>query len=100
MAVSSTYSSTLCLPRAYAASSSIDTSTPCGHGTVAGPSDTTSGRFRLVSMASRISDAGEPSVRLTTRTGCPVVRRPYIPAALIPMPCWPRDIFSLWNLEP
>ncbi len=33
-------------------------------------------------------------------TGLPVVSMPYMPAALIPMPCWPRLIRSRWNLEP
>jgi hypothetical protein len=32
--------------------------------------------------------------------GLPVVIRPYMPAALMPMPCWPRLIFSRWNFEP
>ena len=32
--------------------------------------------------------------------GLPTVSCPYIPAAEIPMPCWPRDWLSLWNFEP
>ena len=36
----------------------------------------------------------------TISTGLPVVISPYIPAAEIPIPCWPRDIFSLWNFDP
>ena len=34
------------------------------------------------------------------RVAQPVVSWPYMPAALIPMPCWPRDMRSRWNLEP
>ena len=33
-------------------------------------------------------------------TGLPVVSWPYMPAAEMPMPCWPRDCDSLWNFEP
>ena len=33
-------------------------------------------------------------------TGLPVVSRPYMPAALMPMPCWPRLIRMRWNFEP
>ena len=33
-------------------------------------------------------------------TGCPVVSMPYMPAALMPMPCCPRLIFRRWNFEP
>ena len=33
-------------------------------------------------------------------TGLPVVSTPYIPAAEIPIPCWPRLIRSRWNFEP
>ncbi len=33
-------------------------------------------------------------------TGFPVVSCPYIPAAEIPIPCWPRLWRSRWNLEP
>jgi phosphoribosylcarboxyaminoimidazole (NCAIR) mutase len=35
-----------------------------------------------------------------TRTGAPVVSWPYMPAALMPMPCWPRLWRSRWNLLP
>src|SRR5712664_3786984 len=33
-------------------------------------------------------------------TGLPVVSCPYMPAAEMPMPCWPRLMRSRWNLEP
>src|SRR6058998_3556881 len=33
-------------------------------------------------------------------TGLPVVSCPYMPAAEIPMPCWPRLMRSRWNLDP
>ena len=33
-------------------------------------------------------------------TGLPVVSRPCMPAALMPMPCWPRLILMRWNFEP
>src|SRR3989449_5410789 len=33
-------------------------------------------------------------------TGWPVVSCPYMPAAEIPMPCWPRLMRSRWNLDP
>ena len=33
-------------------------------------------------------------------TGLPVVSTPYMPAALMPMPCWPRLIRRRWNFEP
>ena len=38
-----------------------------------------------------------PSARTRSTTR---VSRPYMPAALMPMPCWPRLCFSRWNLEP
>src|SRR5438034_9702452 len=34
------------------------------------------------------------------RTGLPVVSCPYIPAAEMPIPCWPRLMRSRWNFEP
>jgi hypothetical protein len=44
------------------------------------------------------------SVRLPVRvviiTGLPVVSRPYMPAALMPIPCWPRLCRSRWNFDP
>jgi hypothetical protein len=33
-------------------------------------------------------------------TGLPVVSCPYMPAAEIPMPCWPRLMRSRWNFDP
>src|SRR5947207_4592408 len=33
-------------------------------------------------------------------TGLPVVSCPYMPAAEMPMPCWPRLWRSRWNFEP
>src|SRR5438093_11990860 len=33
-------------------------------------------------------------------TGLPVVSCPYMPAAEMPMPCWPRLMRSRWNLDP
>ncbi len=39
-------------------------------------------------------------VRETMRAGLPVVSWPYITAAEMPMPCWPRVWLSLWNFEP
>ena len=32
--------------------------------------------------------------------GWPVVSCPYMAAAEMPIPCWPRDCLSRWNLEP
>jgi len=32
--------------------------------------------------------------------GLPVVSWPYMPAAEMPMPCWPRDCLRRWNFEP
>jgi len=40
------------------------------------------------------------SVFETTFTDFPVVSTPYIPAAEIPIPCWPRCCFKRWNFEP
>ena len=39
-------------------------------------------------------------MRERIRIGLPVVSWPYIPAAEIPIPCWPRLCDSLWNFEP
>ena len=39
-------------------------------------------------------------VRVVMRMGFPVVRSPYMPAALIPMPCWPRLWRRRWNFDP
>ena len=33
-------------------------------------------------------------------TGFPVVSCPNMPAAEMPIPCCPRDIFSRWNFDP
>jgi len=41
-----------------------------------------------------------PPVRVTMEMGLPVVSRPYMPAALMPMPCWPRLWRRRWNFEP
>jgi len=40
-----------------------------------------------------------PVLEVTT-IGRPVVSCPYMAAAEMPMPCWPRDCLSRWNLEP
>ncbi|GIW74229.1 MAG: hypothetical protein KatS3mg103_0751 [Phycisphaerales bacterium] len=61
----------------------------------------TSGLFLEVSIASSMWWAGLPGCgRVVMTIGRPVVIRPYIPAAEIPMPCWPRLIFRRWNFEP
>ena len=39
-------------------------------------------------------------VREMIFTGLPVVSWPYMPAAEMPMPCWPRLMRKRWNLEP
>ena len=41
-----------------------------------------------------------PLTRLMMCSGLPTVSCPYMPAAEIPIPCWPRDWLSLWNFEP
>ena len=41
-----------------------------------------------------------PFVRDRMRVADPVVSWPYMPAALMPMPCWPRDMRRRWNFEP
>ncbi len=51
-------------------------------------STVTSGRLRVVSMASSTWWAGRPlRERVTMTMGFPVVIRPYMPAAEMPMPC-------------
>ena len=61
----------------------------------------TTGLFLRVSIWMSKEWVGLPlPVRETTRMGWPVVSWPYIAAALMPMPCWPRDCFSRWNLDP
>ncbi len=55
-----------------------------------------SGWFLAVSIETYISDASlSPFTRLMMCSGLPTVSCPYIPAAEIPMPCWPRDWLSL-----
>ena len=62
---------------------------------------TTSGWFLFVSMRSSMRCAGFPfPVFDRMMTGLPVVSWPYIPAALMPMPCCPRDCFRRWNFDP
>ena len=39
-------------------------------------------------------------VRVVMTMGLPVVSWPYMPAALMPMPCWPRLWRRRWNFEP
>ncbi len=39
-------------------------------------------------------------VREVTTIDLPVVSRPYIPAAEMPIPCCPRACFSVWNFDP
>jgi hypothetical protein len=39
-------------------------------------------------------------MRVVMITGLPVVSSPYMPAALMPMPCWPRLWRRRWNFEP
>ena len=50
------------------------------------------------SIPVHVDQAGD--ARDVMETGLPVVSCPYMPAAEIPMPCWPRDILSRWNFEP
>src|SRR4029453_16904705 len=60
-----------------------------------------SGSFFLVSIWTSKKCAGVRAlVREMIWTGLPVVSWPYMPAAEMPMPCWPRLIRSRWNLEP
>ncbi len=62
---------------------------------------TTSGWFRFVSMRSSIWYAGRPlPVFEMIVTGLPGGELPYRPAALMPMPCCPRDCFRRWNFDP
>ncbi len=62
---------------------------------------TTSALFLVVSILSTSSCAGlRFDVLEMMSTGLPVVMSPYMPAAEMPMPCWPRDIFMRWNFEP
>ena len=44
--------------------------------------------------------AMEPETFDMILTGLPVVSSPYMPAAEMPMPCCPRDIFREWNFDP
>ena len=61
----------------------------------------TSARLVLVFIASSMWWVGWPAFGLVKMViGRPVVIRPYMPAALMPMPCWPRLIFRRWNFEP
>ncbi len=105
MAVCSRYASTLTLPRWYRASRSMATIVPVpelviGKSSVS-TSTVTSGLFLVVSIASSMWWAGLDFLGLVWMTmGLPVVIRPYMPAAEMPMPCWPRDIFMRWNFEP
>ena len=51
--------------------------------------------------AARSGTRGDPCRSSTMMmTGLPVVSCAYRPAALMPMPCWPRDWRRRWNLEP
>ena len=61
---------------------------------------TTSARFFEVSIFKMTSWLDLRFTFVMMTTGCPVVISPYMPAAEMPMPCWPLDIFILWNLEP
>jgi hypothetical protein len=61
----------------------------------------TRGSFFLVSItSSKWWAAFSGPVRVVMITGLPVVSSPYMPAALIPMPCWPRLCRRRWNFEP
>ena len=61
----------------------------------------TSGAFFRRSMCISMKWAGFFfPVRDQMRTGLPVVSCPYMPAAEMPMPCWPRDWRRRWNFEP
>src|SRR5881296_3802230 len=60
-----------------------------------------SGSFFLVSIWTSKKCAGDLAlVREVIWTGLPVVSWPYMPAAEMPMPCWPRLMRSRWNLDP
>jgi hypothetical protein len=60
-----------------------------------------SGLLRAVSIVSWNSCVSDfLPVRERMRAGLPVVSCPYITAAEMPMPCWPRVWLSLWNLLP
>ena len=39
-------------------------------------------------------------VREVTAIDLPVVSSPYMPAAEMPIPCWPRACFRVWNFDP
>ena len=61
----------------------------------------TTGLFLRVSIWISKKWAGFPfPVREMMRMGWPVVSWPYMAAAEMPIPCWPRDCLSRWNLEP
>jgi hypothetical protein len=44
--------------------------------------------------------AARGPVREMICTGLPVVSWAYMPAAEMPMPCWPRLMRRRWNFEP
>ena len=70
-------------------------------------SQSTSSSTRIVGLFARVSICTSirwafllPLVLEKMRVDVPVVSCPYMPAALMPMPCCPRDMRSRWNLEP
>jgi hypothetical protein len=101
-AVCSTYRFTNFWPDCQLATISSSTRVPwswCHWGSAS--SRVTTGLFLRVSIWMSKEWVGLPfPVREITRMGWPVVSCPYMAAALMPMPCWPRDCLSRWNLEP
>ena len=59
------------------------------------------GSFFLVSIGDfEVVGGRSRAVREVICTGLPVVSWAYMPAAEMPMPCWPRLMRSRWNFEP
>ena len=55
---------------------------------------TTGSFLRVSSWMSKTWASLRLPTRLVTRIGLPVVSCPYIAAAEIPMPCWPRELWQ------
>ena len=101
MAVCLTYMSTERRPFWYLASISISTRVPWSLSHSTAFCSWMSGLFFVVSIDNKNSCAlARLPGLLTIFIGLPVVSMPYMPAAEMPMPCWPRDCDSLWNFDP
>ena len=80
---------------------SISTRVPCSLSHSTSLSVSTFGSLRVVSIWISKKWAGFPfPVREVIFTGCPVVSWAYIPAAEMPIPCWPRLCRRTWNFDP